>query len=45
MKQVAISESKTHCLAALLELDKARKAIHITRFDKPIEESNWQGCD
>jgi prevent-host-death family protein len=38
MKEVAISEFKTKCLALLDQVQKTRKPIRVTRFGKPVAE-------
>jgi prevent-host-death family protein len=52
MKEVAISEFKTKCLALVAQVEKTKHPIRITRFGKPVAEvippsaqapENWIG--
>ncbi len=52
MKEVAISEFKSKCLALLAQVEKTKHPILITRFGKPVAEvmppsarvsENWIG--
>jgi len=38
MREIAISEFKTKCLALLREVNKTKKPIRITRKGKPVAE-------
>ncbi len=38
MKEVAISEFKSKCLALLQQVQKTKKPLRITRFGKPVAE-------
>ena len=38
MREIAISEFKTKCLALLDQVQKTKKAIRVTRFGRPIAE-------
>jgi prevent-host-death family protein len=38
MKEIAISEFKTKCLALLDQVQKSKQPIRVTRFGKPIAE-------
>jgi len=38
MKEVAISESKTKCIAILDQVQQTKRPVRVTRFGKPVAE-------